>query len=238
MNWADIIYDRLRKHAEEKAIDWKPDEVEEFIEGCLDDGGIPMFKNRYAGRRFEVDGKPAVLAICYGGRGRYKDSQWFKNVPEKDIDIIEKETGEWKEFLERRTHESDISTGDNEIIVRGTCIDKRIYGIPELTKTKIMANKVIAKLLLDEHYEELKEAFEKGQKYYEIAGPIRQTAIKKVDGIVIDYDLTKKYREIEEKGDKILKDKIIELLKKHNIKEDEVKVDAIELFIVGKFTLS
>lgn len=100
-DWAEIIYDRLKRHAEEKAIEWKPEEVKKFIEGCLDDGGIPMFKDRYAGRRFEIDDKPAVLAICYGGRGFFRDSQWFRDVPERDIDIIERETGEWKEFLGR-----------------------------------------------------------------------------------------------------------------------------------------
>jgi len=100
-DWAEIIYERLRRHAEEKAVEWRDDEVKSFIRMCLADGGIPMFKDKYAGKRFEVDGKPAVLAICYGGRGNAPNHQWFRDVPERDIEIIERETGEWREFLTR-----------------------------------------------------------------------------------------------------------------------------------------
>lgn len=102
-DWAEIIYERLRRHAEEKAVEWRDDEVKSFIRMCLADGGIPMFKDKYAGKRFEVDGKPAVLAICYGGRGNAPNHQWFRDVPERDIEIIERETGEWREFLTRES---------------------------------------------------------------------------------------------------------------------------------------
>ena len=97
--WSELIYERMNKHAKENARDWN--EVKDFIEGCLADGGIPMFKDRYAGKRFEIDGKPAVLAICYAGRGFYPDHQWFKDVPEEDIELIESKTGEWRDFLAR-----------------------------------------------------------------------------------------------------------------------------------------
>jgi len=89
----------LLQNAKKFGVKWSDDTVKVFIKGCLSDGGVPMFKNRYAGENFIVDGKPAVLGICYGGKGRWKDSQWFLDVPEEDIDVIEGMTGEWKEFL-------------------------------------------------------------------------------------------------------------------------------------------
>jgi len=89
----------LLQKAKKFAVKWDDNNVKIFIKGCLEDGGVPMFKDRFAGERFIVDGKPAVLGICYGGKGRWKDSQWFKEVPEEDIDVIESMTGEWKEFL-------------------------------------------------------------------------------------------------------------------------------------------
>ena len=98
-NWSELIYERMSKHAKENAREW--DEVKEFIEGCLADGGIPMFKDRYAGKRFEIDGKPAVLAVCYAGRGFYPNHEWFKDVPEEDIGLIESKTGEWRDLLRK-----------------------------------------------------------------------------------------------------------------------------------------
>ena len=95
-NWSKLIYERLYKHAKENAVDWS--NVKDFIEGCIADGGVPMFKDRYAGKRF--DGR--VLAICYAGRGFYPSHQWFKNVPEEDIELIESKTGEWKDLLARK----------------------------------------------------------------------------------------------------------------------------------------
>ena len=95
--WSELIYERLSRHAKSNAVEWR--NVKDFIEGCLEDGGIPMFKDRYAGKRFEIDNKPAVLAICYAGRGRFPNHQWFKDVPEKDIDLIESKTGEWRDIL-------------------------------------------------------------------------------------------------------------------------------------------
>ena len=98
---AYILHERFIDKAKKFAVKWNAENVRNFITGCLDDGGVPMFKDRYAGKPFLVNGKRAVLGICYGGKGRFKDSQWFIDVPKKDIDLIEKETGEWREFIER-----------------------------------------------------------------------------------------------------------------------------------------
>ncbi|HDO19246.1 MAG TPA: hypothetical protein ENG74_00810 [Thermoplasmatales archaeon] len=99
-DWADMIYNRLVREAGRKAVDWNR-YVGDFIYQCRRDGGVPMFKTKYAGKRFEIGSKPAVLGICYGGRGMAKDSQWFKNIPEHELELVERETGEWRELAIR-----------------------------------------------------------------------------------------------------------------------------------------
>lgn len=98
--WTDMIYNRLVREAGRKAVDWNR-YVGDFIYQCRRDGGVPMFKTKYAGKRFEIGNKPAVLGICYGGRGMAKDSQWFKNIPEHELELVERETGEWRELAIR-----------------------------------------------------------------------------------------------------------------------------------------
>ena len=44
--------------------EWEPRRVVEWILACRRDEGIPMFKPRFAGGHFEVEGKPAVMGVC------------------------------------------------------------------------------------------------------------------------------------------------------------------------------
>jgi len=81
-------------------VEYKPEEVVKFIKECIDAKGLPVFRTRYAGKRFEVDGKPAVVASCFGGiKEKEPQSRVFYNVPEKDIILMERFTGDWTYFL-------------------------------------------------------------------------------------------------------------------------------------------
>lgn len=84
--------------------EWTKENVTRFIMQCIDSDGIPMFKTRYARAPFRVDGKRAVMAICYGGKeegvfGPY--SRVFVNVPEEDLKLIREKVGEWIALLEK-----------------------------------------------------------------------------------------------------------------------------------------
>jgi hypothetical protein len=81
-------------------VEYKPEEVVKFIKECIDAKGLPVFRTRYAGKRFEVDGKPAVIASCFGGiKEKEPQTRVFYNVPEKDIMLMERFTGDWVYFL-------------------------------------------------------------------------------------------------------------------------------------------
>ncbi len=62
----------------EKAVDFEQN-VAQAINDCLDVGGIPQFRSRYAGQPFPQN---TVLMICYGSRGRMK-GVWLKNTPDQ-----------------------------------------------------------------------------------------------------------------------------------------------------------
>jgi hypothetical protein len=83
-------------------VEYKPEEVVKFIKECIDAKGLPVFRTRYAGKRFEVDGKPAVVASCFGGiKEKEPQSRVFYNVPERDIILMERYTGDWAYFISR-----------------------------------------------------------------------------------------------------------------------------------------
>lgn len=83
-------------------VEYKPEEVVKFIKECIDAKGLPVFRTRYAGNRFEVEGKPAVVASCFGGiKEKEPQTRVFYNVPEKDIELMERFTGDWVYFLSK-----------------------------------------------------------------------------------------------------------------------------------------
>jgi hypothetical protein len=87
-------------------VEYKPEEVVKFIKECIDAKGLPVFRTRYAGKRFEVDGKPAVVASCFGGiKEKEPQSRVFYNVPEKDIILMERYTGDWVYFISKYADE-------------------------------------------------------------------------------------------------------------------------------------
>jgi hypothetical protein len=69
---------------------WSPEEVKSFVVACRTQGGVPMFRTRYAGERFRGDG---VMAICYAGPLM---TTVFEDVPPEEIEKMEKMVGEWK----------------------------------------------------------------------------------------------------------------------------------------------
>jgi len=89
---------------------YTPENVVLFIKRCLDAKGLPIFRTKYAGMPIEVDGKRGVVAICFGGVGPNKEphSRVFYDVPEEDLYLMEKLTGEWRELLEKYLKEVDI----------------------------------------------------------------------------------------------------------------------------------
>jgi hypothetical protein len=83
-------------------VEYKPEEVVKFIKECIDAKGLPVFRTRYAGNRFEVEGKPAVVVSCFGGiKEKEPQTRVFYNVPEKDIELMERFTGDWVYFLSK-----------------------------------------------------------------------------------------------------------------------------------------
>jgi hypothetical protein len=81
---------------------YTPEQVILFIKRCLDAKGVPAFRTKFAGRPFEVDGKKAVVVMCWGGEANKEPfSRVFYDVPEEDYQIMEKLSGEWKYLLEK-----------------------------------------------------------------------------------------------------------------------------------------
>ena len=76
-------------------VRWERERVKQWVESCRKQSGIPIFKTRFAGERFEFQGKPAVMGTCFGGTGPEISVQ-FIGVPEKVVEFIEAATGTWK----------------------------------------------------------------------------------------------------------------------------------------------
>jgi len=76
-------------------------EVVDFIHLCRTlEHGIPMFRTHFAGLQFSAEGKPAVLAVCWGGRDTIP-SQYFVNVPPEDLKAIKEGTGDWRWLIRK-----------------------------------------------------------------------------------------------------------------------------------------
>lgn len=97
---------------------WNKKDVVDFIVECRKDKGIPMFKVKFAGKKFEVNGKPAVLAICWAGFDRVK-SRMFYDIPKEDYELIEKSKEDWKLLLEKYGTEKDKEIAYKKKVVIG-----------------------------------------------------------------------------------------------------------------------
>lgn len=78
----------------ERPASWE--EVGDYVYECrVLDHGIPVFVTSYAGQRFELNGRNAVHARCFGGLDRV-GSRWFVDVPLEEVERIEREVGDWR----------------------------------------------------------------------------------------------------------------------------------------------
>jgi len=84
----------------EPAYKWEADRVVDFILSCRKQGGIPIFKTRFASTHFEVEKKPAVLGVCWGGMGP-ELSRVFTDVPSEIREEMERKASDWLWLLER-----------------------------------------------------------------------------------------------------------------------------------------
>ncbi len=87
-----LIRERLYEKGIVEAVDWA-ENVADWIECCREAGGVPMFVTRYAGQRFKDPkhpGKYLVLGKCYAPE-KPCPSMWFNNVPEEDVEKLERD---------------------------------------------------------------------------------------------------------------------------------------------------
>ncbi len=89
----------MSEHRSELKAPWNKDYVIKFILDCREDGGIPMFRTKYAGIPIEYAGTRAVIGICWGGRGNAPDSILLYDVPKDVVKELEREKGDWKYLL-------------------------------------------------------------------------------------------------------------------------------------------
>lgn len=85
---AELIRSRLEKAGFVEAIDFEIN-ITKYLDDCMHQGGIPMFRTRYGGERFNDPRHPGrfqTLFICYGK----KWSQWFDNVSREDVKRFER----------------------------------------------------------------------------------------------------------------------------------------------------
>jgi hypothetical protein len=76
---------------------WK-EKIGEWIEKCIRSGGLPMFRTRFAGARWDDD---KVLAVCYGEEEPPISGGFFTGVPKDEIDRMEQSTGDWRWVVDK-----------------------------------------------------------------------------------------------------------------------------------------
>jgi len=74
-------------------IEWNPENIVKFIEGCRMSEGIPMFRTGYGGEDFEFAGKKAAMGVCWGGTDT--GSFLFVNIPEDEFEELKSRSGDW-----------------------------------------------------------------------------------------------------------------------------------------------
>ena len=98
--------------------EWNPERVKNFILACRRQGGIPMFVTHFAGMPFKFDSSRAVLSKCWGGSGP-EISRYFYKVPEKDVELIEESTGDWRKLLSKYSPQSLPEAEKYGIYIKG-----------------------------------------------------------------------------------------------------------------------
>ena len=106
MNVSLKIMTRKKVDAFSPTEKWNPRTVVDWILACRADEGIPMFKTGYAGLKFAVANKPAVLGICWGGRNT-APSVLFTHVPHDDLELIEEGIGDWRKLIDKYGSEKE-----------------------------------------------------------------------------------------------------------------------------------
>jgi len=74
------------------------EDLVKWVKECVDAGGVPLITTKYAGRRFEYEGKPAVVVRCWGAGERVKGGMIY-DIPEELIEKFEKYIGDYKWLL-------------------------------------------------------------------------------------------------------------------------------------------
>jgi hypothetical protein len=77
--------------------DWK-EKIGEWIEKCIMSGGLPMFRTRFAGARWDDD---KVMAVCYGSEEPPISGGFFTGVPKDEIEKMEQTTGDWRWIVDK-----------------------------------------------------------------------------------------------------------------------------------------
>jgi hypothetical protein len=136
----------MRESAYAKAVDFESN-IRDFIKICLNYGGVPVFRTRYAGKRLDN----LVLGICY--RGRVKAHMWFKNVPSDILDLMERTTGDWHWLLERYPIREALKTASTS----SSQLSNPIVDITNLSNADIVAAKKINELIDERRFYGVRE---------------------------------------------------------------------------------
>jgi hypothetical protein len=106
-------------------VKYSREEILNYIVKCREDEGIPIFKTRFAGIRFD-----GVFATCWAGRNLV-GSVFFEGVPEEDTRFMEEGVGDWRRMLEAwGTPEQKSKAYSKGIYIMG-------YRIPRFIPIKI-----------------------------------------------------------------------------------------------------
>lgn len=97
---------------------WNKDSVLSYIEACRKDKGLPIFKTKFAGIEFEIDRKPAVMAVCWAGNDLV-GSVVFTDVPKEDIELLEEGVGDWRRLVKKYAPEKLSELEKYGIFIKG-----------------------------------------------------------------------------------------------------------------------
>jgi len=78
---------------------WNRVTVTDFIVSCREQGGVPMFRTRFAGLPYETpEGKEAAVAVCWGGVGP-EISTAFTELPRDVVETLSRRRTQWDWLL-------------------------------------------------------------------------------------------------------------------------------------------
>lgn len=79
------------------ALKFSPEKIVGWILSCLEAGGIPTTRTRFAGKSLTVNGKPAIQEICMDASFKVPTVAFY-DVPLEDRIMAEKEKGDYFYF--------------------------------------------------------------------------------------------------------------------------------------------